>query len=221
MGRAILSRRVEQIEDFDADPAYGMARAPGPWSAMAAPLLRGGAPLGVIAVARPAIGRFPNNQVTLLKTFAEQAVIAITSAETYRELQQRTAALTLRTNEYGERIEHQSATIDVLKAMSNSPDDTQPVFDLIVRRAMQLCDASIVSLHEFDGELVHFRASDGADPAALSAYAAQFPMPPRAVRYPAVLSSTSGSSIFATLMMTRPSDKSRALWATSLRYLCH
>jgi hypothetical protein len=52
MGRTILSRRVEQIEDFDTDPAYGMTRRPGNWSAMAVPLLRYGAPLGVIAVAR-------------------------------------------------------------------------------------------------------------------------------------------------------------------------
>ncbi len=60
-------------------------------------------------------------------------MIAISSAETYRELQERTAALAQRNSEYGERIEQQTATIDVLKAMSASPDDTQPVFDLITR----------------------------------------------------------------------------------------
>ena len=85
----------------------------------------------------PEAGGFSDSQVELLQTFAEQAVIAISSAETYRELQARTAALARRNSEFGERIEQQSATIDVLKAMSASPDDTQPVFDLIVRRAQQ------------------------------------------------------------------------------------
>ena len=69
----------------------------------------------------PRPGISPPRQVELLQTFAEQAVIAISSAETYRELQARTAALAARNSEYGERIEQQSATIDVLKAMSASP----------------------------------------------------------------------------------------------------
>ena len=103
MGRTILNRRVEQIENIAAEPAYGMARAPGHWSTMAVPLLRTGTPLGVIAVGRPIIGRFPENQVTLLKTFAEQAVIAIASAETYRALQ-------TRTNDLQESLEYQTAT---------------------------------------------------------------------------------------------------------------
>ena len=103
-------------------------------------------------------------------------MIAIGSAETYRELQARTAALAERNSEYGERIEHQSATIDVLKVMSASPGDTQPVFDLIVRRAAELCNGSGAGLFEFDGELVHFahlvwrRSSRGTGP-----YAAIFP----------------------------------------------
>ena len=83
---------------------------------------------------------FSDSQIELLKTFAEQAVIAIGSAETYRALQERTAALAQRNSEFGERIEQQAATIDVLKVMSSTPDDTQPVFDLIVRRAQELCN---------------------------------------------------------------------------------
>src|SRR5215470_15191681 len=67
-------------------------------------------------------------------------------------------ALTERNSEYGERIEHQSATIDVLKAMSASPGDPQPVFDLIVRHANKLCNGSAAGLFEFDGKLVHLQA---------------------------------------------------------------
>src|SRR5689334_9679620 len=110
MGRTILSRRVEQIEDVEAEPAYGMALALGPRSLMAVPLLRNGKPLGVISVGRPAVGRFPDNLATLLQIFAEQAVIAITSAETYRALQESNVALAQRNTEYGERIEQQAAT---------------------------------------------------------------------------------------------------------------
>ena len=94
-----------------------------------------------------------------MRTFAEQAVIAIGSAETYRELQQRTEALARRNSEYGERIEHQSATIDVLKAMSGSPDATQAVFDLITSRARELCNGVVVAVFKFDGGLLHVRSS--------------------------------------------------------------
>ena len=68
-------------------------------------------------------------------------------------------ALATRNSEYGERIEQQAATIDVLKVMSASPGDPQPVFDLIVRRATELCNGSAATLFEFDGGLVHFRAA--------------------------------------------------------------
>ena len=113
------------------------------------PLLRDGAAIGAISLAAEP-GGFSDSQVELLRTFAEQAVIAIASAETYRALQERTAALALRNSEYGERIEQQSATIDVLKAMSASPGDAQPVFELIVRRAREFCGASRSAALEFE-----------------------------------------------------------------------
>src|SRR6476469_7184379 len=98
------------------------------------------------------------------------------------ELQASTAALAQRDSEYGERLEHQSATIDVLKAMSASPGNAQPVFDLITRRAKEVCNAPAVMLFEYDGELVHFRSEcgsgSGATPGALEAYKSLFPMAP-------------------------------------------
>ena len=97
-------------------------------------------------------------------------------------LRERTNELDVRNSEFGERIEHQSATIDVLKAMSASPGNPQPVFDLIVRRARGLCNAAAASLFEFDGELVHFRSivRDGSygTPETVEAYARLFPMVP-------------------------------------------
>src|ERR1700749_2278288 len=96
------------------------------------------------------------------------------------EVQASSAALAQRNTEYGERMEYQAATIDVLKAMSASPGDPQPVFDLIVERARDLCDAYGTTVFEFDGTEIHWRAATGVsdDPAVRAAYEAQFPMVP-------------------------------------------
>ena len=126
--------------------------------------------------------RSPSGRSNWLATFADQAVIAIENARLLGELQQRTDELAARNSEFGERIEHQSATIDVLKAMSASPGDPQPVFDLIVRRARDLCNTPNAGLFEFDGELVHRRSSVGGEayvtPDAFEAYKRLFPMVP-------------------------------------------
>jgi len=104
------------------------------------------------------------------------------NARLLTELQARTDELAARNSEFGERIEHQSATIDVLKAMSASPGDPQPVFDLIVHRARDLCNTDTGSLFEFDGELVHLRSvvRRGAyyTPDAVEAYQRLFQMVP-------------------------------------------
>ena len=198
-GRAILLRETVQVPDTKLDPGFAH-RGTNDWhrSVLAVPLLRTGTPIGAIGLGRPTAGTFSQAQVELLKTFAEQAVIAITSAETYHELQERTAALARRNDEFGERIEHQSATIEVLKAMSASPGDKKPIFDLIVRRAVDLCSAQSGGLFEYDGnlvsigtihglfehngELVHVETLQGneqdIEPSALRSYLRQFPMAP-------------------------------------------
>jgi two-component system, NtrC family, sensor kinase len=104
------------------------------------------------------------------------------NAELRRQLDACRAELAARNSEFGERIEHQSATIDVLKAMSASPDDPQPVFDLIVRRARDLCNTPQAGLFGFDGEIVHLRSWMGIEaygtPDAVKAYERLFPMVP-------------------------------------------
>src|SRR5690348_11717970 len=101
-------------------------------------------------------------------------------AELEQKLDKRTAELAQRNSEYGERIEQQSATIDVLKVMSASPGDPQPVFDLITRRARGLCNANAAALWNFDGELIHFLSNDapGTTSEVDAAYRRQFPMAP-------------------------------------------
>ena len=88
-----------------------------------------------------------------------------------------TAALAHRNTEFGERIEQQSATIDVLKAMSASPGDLQPVFDLIARRAAALCESRVV-LTQYVDDLLYLRVSHGFPPDLEHAWAATFPRPP-------------------------------------------
>ena len=104
------------------------------------------------------------------------------NAELRRQLDACRAELAARNSDFGERIEQQSATIDVLKAMSASPSDPRPVFDLIVQRARDLCNATTASLFEFDGELVHLRSTFGIEayrtPEAFEAYHRLFPMVP-------------------------------------------
>src|SRR5690242_19205091 len=89
-------------------------------------------------------------------------------------------ALAQRNTKYGERIEYQAATIDVLKAMSASPGDPQPVFDLIVNRARDLCDAYGATVYEIDGTLTHYRgATGGTDNATARAQVtAMYPIAP-------------------------------------------
>jgi PAS domain-containing protein len=113
-------------------------------------------------------------QQRLDATLAREATLA-------EELAARTAEPAQRDSEYSERIEQQSATNDVLRAISASLGDVQPVIDLITRRAQQLCNSRGASIFEYDGELVHLRtttAFGALDPVAASGFAAVYPMTP-------------------------------------------
>ena len=101
-------------------------------------------------------------------------------AELQRKLYEFRAELATRNSAYNERIAYQAATNDVLRVMSHSPGDPQPVFDLISVRARDICDAYGVTVYEFDGSLLHWRAATGVseDPAVREASKAAYPTPP-------------------------------------------
>src|ERR1700680_2836549 len=101
-------------------------------------------------------------------------------AELQRKLDESRAELAVRTSAYSERIAYQAAANDVLKVMSASPGDPQPVFDLISVRARDLCGGYGATVYEFDGTLIHWRAATGVsdDPSARQAVEAMYPMAP-------------------------------------------
>jgi two-component system, NtrC family, sensor kinase len=110
VGRAILRRAIAQIPDVLLDPAYrtlGLARTVSYRSIVGVPMLRDGHPIGAIAVARAQAGLFPADQIALLQTFADQAVIAIANARLFDEVQARTRDLS-------EALQQQTATAEVL-----------------------------------------------------------------------------------------------------------
>jgi two-component system NtrC family sensor kinase len=135
--RAVLERSVVQIPDVNADPEYAlgsMAAVGGYRSAVAVPILRDGLPIGSIAVTRAQAGLLPNRQIELLKTFADQAVIAIENVRLFDEVQARTRDLS-------ESLEQQTATSEVLKVISSSPGELEPVFQAMLENATRLCEA--------------------------------------------------------------------------------
>jgi GAF domain-containing protein len=183
-GRVALEGGVVHIADIDADPHHAVpeAVAIGVHTALGVPLLREGVVLGAITFGRKRVEPFTERQIELVRTFADQAVITMENARLLGELQTRTAELAERNTAFAERIDHQAATIDVLKEMSASPGDAQPVFDLICHQARALLGTWVVGLFEYDGELVHYRAQSRrasyADPATIAAYDAGWPRVP-------------------------------------------
>src|SRR5262249_4607159 len=132
--RSIVSRGVAHIPDVSMDPDYThgpTAQAMAYRSIVAVPMLPDGLPLGSIVVARSQPGALPERQVQLVRTFADQAVIALENVRLFNELEQRNRDLT-------ETLEQQTATSEILRVISSSPTDVQPVFDTIAANALRL-----------------------------------------------------------------------------------
>jgi GAF domain-containing protein/CheY-like chemotaxis protein len=172
-GRAGLERRTVHIHDVRSDPEYAyQGRDVAPYRTMiAVPMLRAAELLGVVVVHRYEVRPFTDSQIALMETFAGQAAIAIENARLLQELQTKNADLTV-------ALEQQTATSEILRVISSSPTDVQPVFDVIVHSAVRLCDGVHAAVFRFDGELVHLAAHHNVTPEALVEFERVYPLPP-------------------------------------------
>src|SRR6478672_10622784 len=158
-GRAIIDRQIVHINDLETEPELPLAlRGLTVKSLVLVPLMRGGLPIGVLSLGSRQRGGFTTTQLELLKTFGEQAVIAITSAETYRELQQRTSDLQ-------DALEQQTATAEVLQVINASAGNLAPVFDAMLEKAMRLCEADFGFFLRYQEAEYSFAAGSGLDAA--------------------------------------------------------
>ncbi len=166
-GRAFISGAIEQIPDVFADPDYQMlslAKIMSYRSAIGVPLVREGRPIGSIAVTRRAVGYFPERQVALLRTFADQAVIAIDNVRLFEEANTLFTDLNTRNLELKESLQQQTATADVLKVISRSAFDLQAVLDTLVESAARLCEGYDAAIFLKDGDTLYLRAHHGPIP---------------------------------------------------------
>ena len=142
--QAILDRAVVHVPDADLDAEFQdptLGRAIGYRSVLSVPMLRESVPIGVISVGRAAPGPFSDEQIALLQTFADQAVIAIENARLFTELQEKNRALTGAHAQVTEALEQQTATSEILRVISSVPTNRQPVLDTIATNAVRVCGA--------------------------------------------------------------------------------
>jgi two-component system, NtrC family, sensor kinase len=169
-GRAILDATTIHVHDLaqaveDEYPDAGAIQQRfGHRTMVAVPLLREGVAVGTIFVWRYEVRPFSESQIELLKTFANQAVIAIENVRLFTELQDKNQALTTAHAQVTETLEQQTATSEILGVISRSPIDVQPVLDAIAESAARLCGATDAVIHRVEGDVMRRVAHFGSVP---------------------------------------------------------
>jgi GAF domain-containing protein len=160
-GRALLEGHTVHIPDVLVDREYTFSEAQritGFRSGLGVPLMREGTPIGVIILWRKQVRPFTEKQIELVSTFADQAVIAIENVRLFEAEQQRTRELT-------ESLERQTATSEVLRVISSSPGDLEPVFQAMLENATRICGAKFGILFRYEGGVFHPAAMTNVPPA--------------------------------------------------------
>jgi class 3 adenylate cyclase/putative methionine-R-sulfoxide reductase with GAF domain len=166
LGRVKRSMQTVQVEHLAASPGYAerdpiavavveLARVR---TFLGVPMIKDGKLLGVILLYRQEVRLFSDKHVALVESFGAQAVIAIENARLLSELRQRTTDLT-------EALEQQTATADVLRVISSSPGNLEPVFQAMLEKAVSICNAKFGTLFRFDGSAFHLAARVNTPPA--------------------------------------------------------
>ncbi len=177
-GRTVLDARTVHIADVQVEAeefpeASEIARRLGFHTMLSVPLMREGVAIGAIQLPRTEVRLFTERQVALLKTFADQAVIAIENVRLFKELEARNTELT-------DTLARQTATGEVLRAISRAQTDAQPVFDIIAAAAFRLCRADYSGVTLYDGERLHLAALHHPIPEKAEAQLRSYPMPANA-----------------------------------------
>jgi two-component system, NtrC family, sensor kinase len=171
MARAIKTRQPIQIADLRDAEAYRErypmtvvgADVAGIRSMISVPMFKENEPIGVLSIYRKEVRQFTDKHIELVTNFAAQAVIAIENARLLNELRKRT-------DDLSESLEQQTATSEVLKVISSSPGELEPVFQTILSNATRLCEAKFGVLYLYDGSEFHIGALLGAPPALIEFY---------------------------------------------------
>ena len=159
-GRTILENRTIHVPDILADPEYNrphLQEFVKVRAALGVPLVREGTVIGVFTLQRKEPHPFAEKQIELVTTFADQAVIAIENVRLFEAEQQRT-------RELSDSLEQQTATSEVLRAISSSPGELEPVFQAILTNTLRLCGAGFGNLLLFDGKDMRVVAMHNAPP---------------------------------------------------------
>src|SRR3989454_2466218 len=136
---------------------------------LAVPKLHGESLLGMIVIYQLEVKPFTDKQIALVQTFADQAVIAIENVRLFKELE-------VRNTEMIETLARQTATGEVLRAISRAQTDAQPVFDIIAASARRLCGAGYGQVQLYDGEVIHLASLDNVNPEGAEAIRRAYPL---------------------------------------------
>jgi class 3 adenylate cyclase len=172
-GRMIANKKVVHIGDLRAEKAYADRD---PWivagvelggvrTVLMVPMLKENELIGAFSVYRQEVRPFTDRQIALGQNFAAQAVIAIENARLLNELRQRTNDLTERTVDLTEALEQQTATSEVLQAISSSPGEVEQVFTAMLEKAVRICDAAFGNIFRWDGSTLQLVAGHKTPPA--------------------------------------------------------